>query len=165
MNLLPDLAKSPIENVTSSRFDWVNAHSHELIAPFIVWAGWPRFGDHIESPWHDSKGKRSLWLAPSSVSLAREWRYKCLDEGCGVSGDLVEMYFQLVVKAGKQPGDWWDRSFQRLYRPLTQDLKQNQSSCQVRRQNAGAKLLFSRNLEPKTTSHSTERCEADQHST
>jgi hypothetical protein len=55
--------------------------------------------------------------------------------------------------------------FQRLYRPLTQDLKQNQSSRQVRRENAGAKLAFSRNLEPKTTSRSTERCETDQHST
>jgi hypothetical protein len=50
---------------------------------------------------------RALW---SFVNEDGDWFFKCLDAGCGLKGDVIEMWYQMVSLSGSAPHHCWDKS-------------------------------------------------------
>ena len=55
---------------------------------------------------HQGHG-RALW---SFVNARGEWFFKCMDAQCGLKGDVVEMWYQMVRLSGLAPHQSWDKA-------------------------------------------------------
>jgi hypothetical protein len=102
LNYLPHLVNSPLVRIPSSDFRWLN--DHDIMLPYLVWAGMQAVSNQ-ECPFHESIGKRSFWVARNSLSSGREYRFKCLADGC-LGGDVAQLHYELVLRYGHPFPEW-----------------------------------------------------------
>src|SRR5262245_49065699 len=100
--LLTAVNEVPITKVTSNDYDRLVCAN--VMPGFLVWAGMDA-AINQECPFHDSQSKRSFYV----YQQEGRWGYKCLSEAkCGVYGNVIELYHELVRRSPYKP-DWWSR--------------------------------------------------------
>jgi hypothetical protein len=93
------LRELPFELANSGDFDGINRL--DVMPGYLLWAG---LG--TECPFHNSSGKRSLWVFRNEWSARKELRFKCRSEACGAGGDVIQLHYQLIREAGLAPDGW-----------------------------------------------------------